>query len=338
MRTGINPAKKVKDKHSEYFHQVIVPVYIPDDSEYFEDGLKVLNCCLNSLVKTVHDKTFITVVNNGSKGEVRSYLNKLLDENKIHEVIHTSSIGKINAVVKGQRGHNFEFITVSDADVMFLSNWQKAVYDIFNTFKKTGVVGLVPQFKLFRYMSWNVLFDKFFSTEMKFRSVDDPDEMKSFNFSISHREEYDDILFDKYLSLERNGVKAVVGSLHFVATYRRDALEHQPTNVVTELLGSTSDYHFLDKPPMIIDSWRLTTAGNYAYHLGNKHEVWMDNRINTLERFQLDEKVDFQPRSKSKRPLNYLIKAVLFKILLKRTPLMKWMVKFKGMNPIYLKK
>ena len=95
MRLGSNPNKQVEQEQSQYLHQVIVPVYIPNEEGYFVDALQILKICLDSLFNTVHDRTYITLVNNGSCENVVRYLDSLFLEKKIHELIHTDNIGKL---------------------------------------------------------------------------------------------------------------------------------------------------------------------------------------------------------------------------------------------------
>ena len=66
MRVGFNPHKDQEESISEYFHQVIVPVYIPNFEGYFKDSFIIFKLCLQSIFDTTHNKTFITIVNNGS--------------------------------------------------------------------------------------------------------------------------------------------------------------------------------------------------------------------------------------------------------------------------------
>src|SRR4051812_9240706 len=118
MRVGHNPYKDKKQTASGFWHQVIIPVYIPDEGDYFRDGQKILEYCLASLFKTVHAQTFITIINNGSSKTVRDYLDTLLADAKIHGLIHTANIGKLNAILKGLSGTNFPFVTIADSDVL----------------------------------------------------------------------------------------------------------------------------------------------------------------------------------------------------------------------------
>ena len=84
MRIGSNPNKEIHQEQSVFLHQIIVPVYIPNEEGYFIDALKILKICLNSLCNTVHDKTYITVVNNGSCENVVRYLNALFLEKNMY--------------------------------------------------------------------------------------------------------------------------------------------------------------------------------------------------------------------------------------------------------------
>ena len=119
MRIGFNPYKDQVLFKSDYLHQIIIPVFIPNQEGYFKDSFAILKLCLDSLLATVHGKTFITVVNNGSDIIVVNYLDSLLKEKKIQELIHTQNIGKLNAILKGMAGNNIELITIADSDVMF---------------------------------------------------------------------------------------------------------------------------------------------------------------------------------------------------------------------------
>ncbi len=122
MRNQYNHKKEKKINKSDCFHQFVLPVYITNQEGYFKDSIRILKLCIESLLKTVHSKTYITIVNNGSCKEVEDYLNNLYQGGKIHEVIHTENIGYINAMLKGIAGQNFPIFTNADADVLFLNS------------------------------------------------------------------------------------------------------------------------------------------------------------------------------------------------------------------------
>lgn len=280
MRIGNNPHKDEVILQSDYLHQVVIPVYIPHQEGYFKDSLEILQLCLQSLLKTVHDKTYITVVNNGSCKGVMDYLDQLYYEGLIQELIHTENIGKLNAVLKGLAGNNIELVTIADADVLFLDNWQFETTKIFRTLPKAGVVGIVPQFNMFKNKCGNILFDTLFSEKLKFIPIQSSEGLIRFYDSIGWDRSYNKDYLKYGLGLEHNGVKMYVGSGHFVATYKKQMFQEMKSHLNYKLGGDSENY--LDTLPLQYDYWRVTTYDNYAYHMGNVIEDWM-TKITHLE-------------------------------------------------------
>jgi hypothetical protein len=328
----MNPRKSDKQETTDYLHQVIVPVYVPNSENYFKDGFKILQYCLNSLFKTVHSKTFITVVNNGSSEEIVIYLNELFSNGQIQELIHTTNIGKNNAVLKGLKGHYFEYVTITDADVFFLNGWQEETMKVFNTFPKAGVVGIVPQLKSFSYLCSNVLFDNFFSSKLKFTKVVNPEGMKHFYKSIGWKEDYNKeyLRFQLTISDDSN-FKAVLGSGHFVATYKNKVLEQNLKIKIDEYISTKFDALLFDFPVTKKGGWRLTTEDNYAYHMGNVYEDWMLKALDALE----DESKRIIPRYSNfalkSSTLSYFVKNQLFRRLLKNKIILRHFMIKKGL-------
>jgi hypothetical protein len=50
MRVGFNP-HKTKYRKVDYFHQVIIPVYIPNQEGILSDSFEILMLCFDSLSK-----------------------------------------------------------------------------------------------------------------------------------------------------------------------------------------------------------------------------------------------------------------------------------------------
>ena len=273
MRIGYNPHKDEAISQSNYLHQVVIPVYIPHQEGYFKDSLEILQLCLQSLLKTVHNKTYITVVNNGSCKVVMDYLDQLYHESLIQELIHTENIGKLNAVLKGLAGNNIELVTIADADVLFLDNWQFETTKIFRTLPKAGVVGIVPQFNMFKNKCGNILFDTLFSEKLKFIPIQSPSGLIRFYDSIGWDRSYNKDYLKYGLGLEHNGVKVYVGSGHFVATYKKQMFQEMKSYLNYKLGGDSENY--LDTLPLQYDYWRVTTYDNHGYHMGNVIEDWM---------------------------------------------------------------
>lgn len=315
MRVGSNPNKEVNnEKESFFIHQIIIPVYIPNEEDYFRDGLKILKICLNSLFNTIHNKTFITVVNNGSCNNVVTYLDELFKQKKINELIHTDNIGKINAVFKGLSGNNIELVTLADADVLFLADWQTETMKIFNEIPKAGVVGIVPQIRLYTYKGGNVIFDNFFSKRLKFIPVINKEALLHFHESIMWGEFNKDYL-ELGLGLEYEKVKCFIGAGHFVATYKKDIFEELKTFIGGKKAAGIGE-EYIDDKALQKDYWRLTTHDNYAYHMGNIYEEWMDVTIKKNEH-EAYSNFNFSKRKKINK-ISYFIKNKLVKQLIAR--------------------
>ncbi|MEO2070473.1 MAG: glycosyltransferase family A protein [Zunongwangia sp.] len=275
MRLGNNPNKDKPLESSEFFHQILIPVYVPHQKQYFKDSFVILNECIESILSTINPHyTFITIVNNGSCAEVENFLLRLKKEGKIQEVINTTNIGKLNAINKGVVGHNFDLVTIADADTMFLSGWQEETLSIFNTFPKVGTVGLVPQFNMFSNYCTTVLFDNLTNKNMQFFRLNQPKEMQKFYRSIGWNMNEDHFYLKYILGLKKENLKVCIGAGHFVATYRKEIL-NSIKKYVPSKMGAESE-RLLDKAAEDFGLWKLTTFNNYAYHMGNVYEQWMD--------------------------------------------------------------
>jgi len=310
MRVGYNPYKDQKNDESKYIHQVIIPVYIPNHEAYFKDSFTILKLCLESLFATIHKKTFITIANNGSDKIVSDYLDALLIQNKIQELIHTENIGKLNAILKGLVGNDIELVTIADSDVMFLPNWQVETVKVFTHVPNAGVVGIVPQFKMYESYCGNLLLHNFFNKNMKFIPVKNKDALVRFYDSIGWDRNYNEDYLEFNLGIKINdNMNVLVGSGHFVATYKKNMFEQIPSYFCYKMGGSSEDY--LDDLPLKKDYWRLTTEDNYAYHMGNVLEDWMFEKSNQITSENVVYRQNFTNKTKSNKIL-YFIKNRLF--------------------------
>ncbi len=319
MRIGTNPNKQVSLTESDYTHQIIIPVYIPNEDDYFKDGLKIFILCLGSLFKTIHKKTYITIVNNGSCKNVITYLDQLFLEKKINELIHTDNIGKINAVFKGLAGNNIELVTIADSDVMFLPNWQEETLKIFKEIPNAGVVGLTPQFKMFEANCGNIIFENLFNKKLKFMPIKNPDALIHFYDSIGWDRNYNQDYLKYALGLDYDNLKCFVGAGHYVATYKKDMFEELYTFIGGKKVAGIGEA-YLDKKALEKGYWRLTTYDNYAYHMGNIYEDWM--KIEQQQEYNDCLYANFH-RNKKTNALIYFIKNRLFVKFIS----IKWIVK-----------
>ncbi|MFD1601640.1 glycosyltransferase family A protein [Flavobacterium artemisiae] len=338
MRIGFNPNKDKAQEGNDFFHQVIIPVYIPNQEGYFKDSFQILKYCLNSLLKTSHLKTFITVVNNGSCRDVTDYLNELYNKEKIHEIIHTANIGKLNAVLKGVVGHKFDIITITDADVLFLNDWQKETYCVFNAFPKAGAISPTPSSKVIKQYTYNILFEKFFSKKLKFSEVKNREAMLSFASSIGNPDFYNETHLKSYLTVSNDNTKAVIGAGHFVTTYRGTIFNNLKNRFSNFKMGGSSEVMFLDKPVVDQGYWRLSTEDNFAYHMGNVIEPWMGERVSTLEdRSHIETEMPSLKINFSLKILRFIQARFFWKTLNKKI-IWIWFLQFKGLDKINSKK
>ena len=332
MRVGFNPNKdKIKNK-SKYFHQVILPIYIPDKNDYFKDSFTILKLCLESLFKTCHDKTFFTVINNGSNYEVIEYLDKLFKEKKINELTHTTNIGKINAIIKGIVGQKFELVTITDSDVLFLNNWQEECYKVFKSFPKAGAVCTTPSSKSYNNLTFNLIFDNFFSKKLKFTTVKNSFALKSFAKSIGNNNFYNKTHLKKYLTICNKDFKAVVGAGHFVSTYRFDIFDKMDETYSNFSLGGLSEQKFLDESVIKKGLWRLSTEDNFTYHMGNTYEKWMDQVFEKIKKDYKKNSLDIEFNNFKENSFFFWVKNNLLQKILFRKKFKQKFLQYKGLT------
>lgn len=336
MRIGFNPNKDQKLARPDYWHQVVIPVYIPHFEGYFKDAFEIFKKNLESLFATCHAKTFITIVNNGSCEEIINYLQKLYDKKQIHEVLHTFNIGKINAILKGLAGHQFPLITISDADVLFLPNWQKATYEVFEKFPKCGAVCPTPSPRSLRTFTANIYADNLFSNNIKFCPITNKEALKNFAASTGNPEFYNTAQLQNFLCVKNGEFGAVIGAGHFVATYRAEVFQSFKKNSHEYSLGGTSETDFLDKPVIEKGLWRLSTYDNYAYHMGNVFEPWTVKEMEKINGLcsvsKSPEQSVFLHLLSSKPNSLYRWQIKIINRLLHNKKLFKWFLTRKGLT------
>jgi glycosyltransferase involved in cell wall biosynthesis len=332
MRVGYNPNKDKKQQFGDYFHQIIIPVYIPDHSGYFKDSFKILQYCLDSLFKTIHQKTFISVVNNGSDKDVTNYLNRLKETEKIHEIISTTNVGKLNAILKGFVGHNFSFVTITDCDVLFLKSWQEETYKVFENFPKAGAVCPTPSSKSLRSNTFNIWFDLLFSKSLYFTKVKNPIALKAFATSVGNPEMYNTAHLEKYLTVANGDFHAVVGAGHFVTTYRKEVFEKNIVKYSNFMLGGDSEERFLDLPVVQNGMWRLSTENNFAYHLGNVEEGWMEQTLREIKPNDFSANSPILLKDVRSSKIEFLLKHKIFPRIIARKQIWYYCLKLKGLS------
>ncbi|WP_438968724.1 glycosyltransferase family A protein [Nonlabens sp.] len=282
MRIGLSKAKQNSKLEIDTYHRVIIPVYIPNlEEDYFKGTLEVLKLCISSLLNTIHNKTRVSIINNECCTEVTDYLNQLYKaENEIDQLYNSQvNLGKVNAIYGILKSTLEPIITITDADVMFLPQWQSKTETIFKQFPKAGMVAPVPSSIAYENeMTSTTVGYGVLNGKIEFADVVNPQGLHRFQESIG-REIYFKEHLDQYPILECHGARAVIGCGHFVATMKRSSFDLAPVRPSQHKIVGGSERTYIDKPNNDSGFLRLATLDNHAYHMGNVPEQWMHDEV-----------------------------------------------------------
>ncbi|SFT40601.1 Glycosyl transferase family 2 [Algoriphagus locisalis] len=270
MRTGINPAKLDSQLSVQYHHRIVIPVFIPELSGYFENLKEVYRLCIETAFKSQHSRSAITVVDNGSCEEVKAWLRELQDRGIIETLItHQSNIGKIDAIIGAARGSREPLITLSDSDILFRNGWQEEVESVFRSFPKSGAVAPFPIARHMYYHSSSTQ-KAVVTGDMKFsfRETDEHELIREVyeSYGWNYEPAYDGVL----PVVQKNGKEAVMGCGHQVFTIRRELFFDMPLSPSFIKIGAGSELNWIDKPINELGFWRLSTLKTYVHHMGNQ--------------------------------------------------------------------
>ncbi|WP_396186013.1 glycosyltransferase family A protein [Flavobacterium sp.] len=329
MRIGTNPEKNNYNLNATAYHRIIIPVYIPHFEGYFKEAFEVFQLCIESLLLTIHEKSRITIYNNNCHEEVKKYIDEKFSNSEfIDQVFHSKeNLGKINAILAASKGNLEPLITITDADVLFKHDWQKAVEAVFCGFPEAGMVSPVPGSKAINGYTANNWAYSFFRGDLFFADVLEPDALIKFDRSLGNRKNlYDDIHLKKYLVLKnrKNKVEAVMGCGHFVATLRREVFDKGTSEPAFVKIQNGVEGKFIDLPNEKLGYLRLATKNNFAFHMGNTIESWMIDEFEILKTAGRNNKIKMS-RLPNHKPLNSfyrfagkLIKRIVFSKFLKK--------------------
>lgn len=278
MRIGSNPQKQEGKITLTTHHRVVVVVYIPNEEGFYKDSFDVFKMCLNSLISTINSKAALTIVNNGSHKKVFDFLNGYLIENKIDTLIsHNTNIGKIDALIGAARGAREKYITLTDSDILFVKGWQEKVEEVFTVFPNVGSVSPIPV-RTGLYAGTSSVLKEILYRKINFKFIPIPENFIDYNKFLESINWDLEIQEDKnWPVIEKNGISAVIGSAHQVLTIDRDILfKTTPSNPSLILVGNLSEHNYVDVPIDKAGKLRLSTYNNYAFHMGNKLENWME--------------------------------------------------------------
>ncbi|RIW12243.1 glycosyltransferase family 2 protein [Algoriphagus lacus] len=316
MRTGVNPAKLNFKLEKRNHHRIIIPVFIPNFEGYFQEIFEVYKACIESAWLTQHNRSAITVVDNGSCPEVKAWLRLQQDLGKIETLItHSQNIGKVDAILGAARACREDLITLSDSDILFKNGWQEAVENVFVEFEQAGSVAPFPIARHLYYYSSSVMkavIQKKLS--FGFEKTEDQESIRKIYscYGWDFKEEYDSNL---PIVRSKKGM-AVAGSGHQVMTIRREAIFQMPFNPSFIKISNNSEALWIDKPIDDFGYWRLSTPKAWVSHMGNHLTDENNNDFQTLVKNQTE--VDLiQLNSLSPKRSNSLINRIYGKFFRK---------------------
>ena len=338
MRKGENISKEQLLTKSTINHRIIIPIHIPRLEGYYTESFSVFEMCLNSIQKTSVYDHHISVVSDGCCKAVNDRLYEFVSEKKIDElIIETENIGKINAILKVLRTVEEDYVTITDADILFLHQWDTEVFNVFKAFKKAAVVSPIPVFRKQLSYTANIWLDYLWSSKLQFRPVKNPIALEKFAQSIGWNS-LEDRFKDVIVTLKENNVTSVVSAVHCVATYKTAYLKHSLPNTSSAYkLGGHSEGDYLDQPPYESDGYRLSTYNNYAYHVGNVIEPWMVEVYANLN--DITPKItlpDIETERPKLKPLKRGLQK-LFLLALKQKTVYNYLLLKKGLTQTQLK-
>lgn len=338
MRKGDNVTRDKLLELEACSHRVIIPLYIPNEKDYYENAFNIFKMCVLSVQKTAQSPLKISVISNGSCDSVHEKLFGLQQQNHIHElIIVKENIGKINSILKALRTANERLITITDGDVLFVNGWEQAVVNVFKAFPKAGMVSPVPVFRTQLRLTSNIWRRYLFSSQLKFRPVKNVEALTRFANSIGWRRlnaNYKDV----FATLKaKDDTIAVIGNSHFVGTYKQEVFSKLPKEQSAYKLGGNSEELYTDTPVLKFGGYRLATYDNYAYHLGNLLEPWMEEQFKSLK---TEPKVfnDYQMLNTLKpNSWSYFVSERVFKKLFRLQGFKAFVFKRKGLNKEQIK-
>ena len=147
MRQGQNPAKMGLKAYQPAQLGILLLTYIPTQTGYFSDSLKVLEYQVASIHKNTPVQFNLHIFDNGSCREVREALSKMQTDGWVDWLtLSEHNMGKPGALNWALRGMPNEIICYSDGDVYFRQGWYEASLKVLEIFPRTGMVTAQPCF------------------------------------------------------------------------------------------------------------------------------------------------------------------------------------------------
>jgi hypothetical protein len=275
MRIGANPLRHKNVASSYKRHRLIIPVYIPEQSGYFEHAVPILRMCLQSAFATIDPgQVSITVINNASVDGVDEILSAAYRDGRIDRYIRNRvNRGKPDAIA-GEILASYEtFVTVADSDVLFLPGWLQAVERVFVAFPSAGSVSPFPAPTLHFYHTANAWLQALARGSIRLSREAGSEDLRDFAVSVGHPDMFDERDYAFQYSTQRAGQRALIGGGHFAVCMRRRAFDgflYEPI-----FRGTGAGEPIMDARIDQAGYLRLSTSGAWVRHMGNTPQPWM---------------------------------------------------------------
>ncbi len=273
MRQGSNPVKGEALLDHTTIHRIIIVIFVPKLEGFWINAKKVFQQCLDSLNDSISGNSKITVIDNNSCPEIRNYLLQSLDQKKIDKLkILGNNRGKLDALFSELYGCTEEYITLTDSDIYFERNWEKAVFKIFENEKRTALVNPMGQFNGHKAYNEQTIVNGFLSGKIDLDkgSINHLAEeyiAKGYNPAFRNNKK------TVYLLKKNNEFLAAIGAGHSCATYKRSFLRCIPLTKVKHIFFNGYEADYLDKYTSVFGGYRLATITPYAYHMGDSANI-----------------------------------------------------------------
>lgn len=250
-----------------------MPVYIPSETGYYEDAFKIFTICIESLLATVHQSRMdITIIDNASISKVQKYLQPKIESGQIDQYVrNTVNRGKADAIIGLGKASYEPFITIADSDVLFLPGWLDQVETIYELFPAAGVVCPFPAPHLVHHHCNSAWVRHFFA--LRKRKAVSRIALETYEKNLGISNFFRPSIWRSQWCLSKNGVDALLGSSHFVATYRStvfSTLHYSPKR-----MGLKGGLRGIEQQVDRRGMSRLSCVENHVLHMGNKLEPWM---------------------------------------------------------------
>lgn len=277
MRTGNHPLKTDIQRLLHRKHRIVLPFWIPNVvDDYFKGQPEVLRLCLDSLVSSIDPKvTAITLINNQSCEEASSVAEDFVSRGLIDKyVVNHENRGKLDPLLSEARAAQEPFLTLADADFLFLPGWEKAVADLMKAFPLAGMVTPFPAAHLTYFYNNNLIFSR-----RSFGRVIDDEDVDLFEQGLGHESETG--LYSRpgirkkqswregHYFVKRGPCVAVFGAVHALATFRREVVKGFNPSKVPFVFRNGYEHEFIDFAAERSGFLRLSTPRLWAYHMGN---------------------------------------------------------------------